>query len=310
MTTQPKSRLGKVHQGWYLLALAGELTEEITPLRIGSRALIAVRADDRVRVFDGICPHRGASLGHGGELLPGPAVRCPFHGRRIGLGDGVGAGRWSVRELPSVDAGGAVFVRLTDAPDGDRGFGLVLKTVLASRRIVPACTVQVSVPAEYVIENAFDLDHFPSVHLVSRVVGQSFGLGDEGELGISTEFVTHAPPWERSADGSYRSRFHARAFSPSLVVTELGQPGLAHYVFTGATAVSGTSCVVRIAFGVEPDTSAAVLDELISGARRAIEQDRAVWEHLDLDAPVSLAGRDASVLAFQHFCAGFGALSR
>jgi hypothetical protein len=60
--------MGEPRDGWHLVALAGELTEPVTPLALGSRALVAVRIRGPVRIFDAACPHRGAHLGHGGTL--------------------------------------------------------------------------------------------------------------------------------------------------------------------------------------------------------------------------------------------------
>ena len=213
--------------GWQLLALASEVTEPVSAVALGSRALVAVRGDDgRVRVFDGACPHRGASLGHGGRLLvpenAGVAggIVCPFHGKRIGLG--AGTGRLCVREHEVIDSGEAIFVKLSDLPGRDLGFGEVMRGIGATHRLVAAVTGAAAVPPELIIENAFDFTHFPQVHLVPRVTKPKVWVGRGGELNITTAFHTQAPDWE-SAQGDFTSDFHARAFSPNLVVSELGR---------------------------------------------------------------------------------------
>ena len=289
--------------GWRLLAFADELAEAVTGLSLASRPLVAVRDQGRIRVFDGTCPHRGAHLGYGGCLTEGPGIICPFHGKWVGLGDG--SGPLSVREHEVIDVGGAIFVRLAGIPARDHGFARAVAGILPTHEVIGAVTGQVKVPPELIIENAFDFAHFPTVHLISRLARPEVRLGDDGELGIMTSFRTKAPAWE-SADGDFTSRFHARAFNPGLVVTELGPAGSSNFVFTGATAVPG-GCLARIAVAVRRTAPEVTAKALVEGARHAFEQDLQVWNHLDLSAPVQLDSRDAPVLAFRAFCASFAA---
>ncbi|HEY1916264.1 MAG TPA: Rieske 2Fe-2S domain-containing protein [Streptosporangiaceae bacterium] len=289
--------------GWRLLAFGDELAEPVTGLSLGSRALVAVRDQGRIRVFDGTCPHRGAHLGYGGCLTDGPGIICPFHGKWIGLGEQ--AGSLSVREHEVIDGGGAVFVRLTDVPARDHGFAGAIGGILPTHELSGAVTLAVRVPPELIIENAFDFAHFPTVHLTSRLARPEVKLGDDGELSIMTSFRTGAPAWE-AAEGDFTSRFHARAFNPGLVVTELGPPGASNFVVTGATAAEG-GCLARIAVAVRRTAADGTAAALIEGAKLAFEQDLLVWNHLDLTTPARLDSRDTPVLAFRAFCASFAA---
>jgi len=294
--------------GWRLLAFADELAEPVTGLSLASRPLVAVRDQGRIRVFDGTCPHRGAHLGYGGCLTDGPAIICPFHGKWVGLGDQAepgGAGSLSVREHDVIDGGGAIFVRLADVPARDHGFARAIAGILPTHEVIGAVTGQVRVPPELIIENAFDFAHFPTVHLISRLARPEVRLGEDGELSIMTSFRTKAPAWE-TAEGDFTSRFHARAFNPGLVVTELGPDGSSNFVFTAATAAQG-GCLARIAVAVRRPAADGTAAALIEGARLAFEQDLLVWNHLDLSAPVCLDSRDTPVLAFRAFCASFAA---
>jgi len=326
-----RSRAGAVHGGWYLLALEEELAGEVTPLALGDRALMVIRDGDRVRIFDARCPHRGAHLGYGGVLDAGHGARgagaviCPFHGKRIGLG--TGTARLCVAEHTVISAGAALFVRLGTEPADDRGFELAIKEICAEKQVVGAFVQPVRVAPEYVIENAFDVSHFAVVHKVPKVRGmqlstqgpgrgaqgpgrdaQGRGRGAQGPgwLGIEGEFWTKAPPWEEQTGRDFCSRFVARAVSPSLVLTELGPDGASHTVITGASPAR-EGCVARVAFGVRPAARQAV-PQLVAGARRAFDQDMAVWNHLDPSAPVRLDAGDTPVLAFRQFCASFAPL--
>jgi 3-ketosteroid 9alpha-monooxygenase subunit A len=310
-----------VHGGWYLLALAEELTGEITPVELGDRVLMVIREGERVRVFDARCPHRGAHLGYGGRLATAPArananartgtaVICPFHGKRIGLG--AGAARLCVTEHQSIMAGDALFVRLGVDPANDRGFEQSIKEIEAEKRIVGVLLRPVRVPPAYVIENAFDVTHFTALHGVDRVTG--FGLREEdaGAIAVDGDFWTKVPPTgtartEALADGGLRSRFHARAFSPGLVLTELGPPEISHTVITSAVPAGPGRCVIRVALGLRPAALPA-LPLLVASVNRAIDQDVVVWDHLDPAAPARYDRGDLPTLAFRQFCAGFGPL--
>ncbi len=316
MTIEARARpsTGTLHGGWYLLALEEELTGEVTPLALGDRALMAIRDGDRVRVFDARCPHRGAHLGYGGVLAAGrvpgggaDTVICPFHGKRIGLG--AGTARLCVSEHTVLSAGAALFVRLSTDPADDRGFEQALKEIRAEKQIVGAFVQPVRIPPEYVIENAFDVSHFAIVHRVSKVRGMQLRTQGPGWLGIEGEFWTKAPPWEARTGAGFCSRFLARAVSPSLVLTELGAVGASHTVITGANPAR-EGCIARVAFGVRAAAQSAAPD-LVSGARRAFDQDMAIWNHLDPDpdtAPVHLDSGDTPMLAFRQFSAGFAPL--
>lgn len=294
--------------GWQLLALAGEIAEPVSAVALGSRALVAVRGDDgRLRVFDGTCPHRGASLGRGGRLhVPMQAgvpesIVCPFHGKRIGLG--AGTGRLCVREHEVIESGDAVFVRLSDLPGRDLGFSEAMRGIGATHRLLAAVTGEAAVPPELIIENAFDFTHFPQVHLVPRVAKPKVWIGGGGELNITTAFHTQAPDWE-SAQGDFTSDFHARAYSPNLVVSELGSGASSRFVVTGAVPAPA-GCVVRIAVAVRPGEPPETTGAIIEGSRIAFEQDLVIWNNLDLGAQESLDSSDRPVLAFRAFCGSF-----
>ncbi|MFF7354038.1 MULTISPECIES: Rieske 2Fe-2S domain-containing protein [Streptomyces] len=317
MTSYAATPRPAVHSGWYLLAFRSELPAEPTPLAIGDRALVALREDDRVRVFDAACPHRGAHLGHGGRREKDCLV-CPFHGRRIALGDP--ARPWSVAEYPVLLWGDAVFARLTGDPAGDRGFEQAVKRYAADYPLVPAVTLPVAVDSTYVVENAFDADHFKAVHMVPGVRGWTAAPGPSGELVVEGEFLMQTSPWrdERHKEEvrwqairtntvrwEYRPRFLARAYSPGVVVTEFGPEGEVHIIVTGAVPTP-QGCTARVAIGVRDDQR-GTLPALIAGSRKALAEDQVIWEHLVPGAPERLDGRDAPVVAFRGFCADFPA---
>lgn len=309
-----------VNTGWYLIAFLEELPGEITPLAIGEHRLIAVRDGDGVRVFHGTCPHRGAHLGMGGRLA-GTCVVCPFHGKHIVLGDT--SKHWAVREYPSAQWGQALFVRLGDDARGDRGFRKTLDRLSATHPLVPALTRSIAAPADLIVENAFDTDHFAALHKVSRVSGMHVAPGPDGELTIEGEFLMFTSPWQDEeakararwqglttgrVGYNYRARFFARAFSPALVVTEFGPPEDVHLIVTAAVptgTVASRSCVARVAVGVRAGCE-GILPMLIAGSHKALGEDIGIWENLQPDFTPRFDDRDTPVAEFQKFCTEFG----
>lgn len=187
-----------VHSGWHLVAFLSELTTEVTPLAIGPRRLVAVRDGDDVRLFDANCPHRGAHLGYGGTL-DGNCLVCPFHGKRIALGDE--GKRWSVAEHQVLRAGEAVFARLTDTARDDRGFEKVIKEIAVSHPLVEAVVLPVAAPSGLIIENAFDTDHFTALHKVEAVEGMDIVPTENGELAIEGTFPMRNSPGRAISPG-------------------------------------------------------------------------------------------------------------
>jgi 3-ketosteroid 9alpha-monooxygenase subunit A len=219
-------------------------------LSIGKKQLMALRtADANVSVYDAVCPHRGANLAWGG-VLHGSHVVCPFHGKSVGLGT-ENAGPYCVSAYPSFSVGSGLFVCLDSARANDYGFEATMLGFAATRVFYPGGTQHIVVPQQLVTENAFDLDHFRTVHRITSVLDRAFGRTPTGAVYSKADFLVRPPVWERSEKAAIRSRFYATAFSPSLVLTELGPPGASHVVLTGATA-DGQGAKVRTSMGSCP----------------------------------------------------------
>jgi nitrite reductase/ring-hydroxylating ferredoxin subunit len=70
-----------IARAWYHALYSDELPPGgVKPLRYVARDLVAFRGEDgEVALVDAHCPHLGAHLGVGGQVV-GNALRCPFHG--------------------------------------------------------------------------------------------------------------------------------------------------------------------------------------------------------------------------------------
>ncbi|MCW2546813.1 MAG: hypothetical protein JWN96_1273 [Mycobacterium sp.] len=295
------------YAGWHLVAFDDELSDEVNPLQLGRHRLVAVREEGRIRVFDATCPHRGAHLGYGGRL-DGECLVCPFHGRRVQLG-GAGPGAYRVAEHPALTVGQALFVRFAAGPD--KGFSSLLAGLQSTHDVFTGLSIPLHVEAEIVIENAFDAEHFAFVHGMVRAPRMTPTPGPDGELTVNTALpIPIRRPGENDpVVGVYPLPFYARAYSPNLVVTRLGPGEGAPFYFTGTTPTED-GCIARVAVAAPKDStgipaSKAQVAQLISESQEAFSEDVPVWNHLAPGHVPHYDSRDASVLAFRDFVAGF-----
>ncbi|WP_018157121.1 Rieske 2Fe-2S domain-containing protein [Demetria terragena] len=307
------------HAGWYLAAFTDEITSDLTPLRIGDRRIMVIRTEvdggPVYRVTDSTCPHRGANLAQGGEVR-GDCVVCPFHGRLIATSNH--PKRASVNAYETLHIGPLLFVRFADGEPGDCGFPAALRTMTEGSVILPAVNELVDVPCEFVVENAFDVEHFSPVHSVPNLDGMVTSAQPDGTLVIGGDFVTMTDPWydQRFAEAaraylaggdwkpSRRSAFRAVAFSPTVVATSFGSEDNPPVILTAATPEPGGT---RVRVSVIGKDSPA-LPHIVNGSKVAIAQDTEVWAHLDHDAPWALDDADVNVVAYRAWIDRFPSL--
>jgi phenylpropionate dioxygenase-like ring-hydroxylating dioxygenase large terminal subunit len=306
-----------MYRGWTQVAFSRDLDGDVTPATIGDVPLVLVRRDGQLHAFDATCPHRGAHLGYGGRL-DGDVVVCPFHGRRIRLGDDAGH-PYCVKGYRTLELGGAIYVLLDESHEN--GFSEFIRGIAATHYLIPGFEIPARISPEYVIENVFDADHFNVVHMVGRRPTLSWRPGDGGELLVEGIFETERPnKWQDPTAGSeagagggpepVRMHFRARVFSPTLVATEVGSADLPNLVVTSATPTPDGDCVIRLMVAMAPTPEGTAptvraVGSLMSGSRTAFEQDLVIWEHLDRTASTNLGPGDELVLAYHDYCRRF-----
>jgi 3-ketosteroid 9alpha-monooxygenase subunit A len=302
-------------RGWQQVAFTRELEADLTPASVGGLPLVLVRRDDTVTAYDAVCPHRGANLAYGGRL-DRDVIVCPFHGRRIGLGADCSK-TYRVREYQTLELGGCVFVLMSD--EHENGFTAFLERLAPTHVFAPGFTLSAPIAPEYVIENAFDTDHFTAVHGISRRPRMNVYPGPHGELSVEALFTAagrrawHARSGEDGGGEATEPvvfRFFGSVFGPNIVATELGDAENSHVVITAATPEGERSCVIRVTVAVhlgpngeEPPDN--VVLALLRDSRLAFEQDMQIWDHLVPDAPTRPAASDRPVLEYRRYCEAF-----
>jgi phenylpropionate dioxygenase-like ring-hydroxylating dioxygenase large terminal subunit len=293
--------------GWYQIAFDREITLPVSPSAIGARRLVVLRGSEGLRVADATCPHRGADLGFGGSY-DGRAIVCPFHGFRIGLGGPSDQG-FCVREYRTLVVGGLVFVQLSG--EHDNGFAAFMEKLAATSLLIPGFSLRVRAQAEMVIENAFDQAHFAPVHSIDTRGAFSMRPSDNGELVSAGTFELPPSLWQRRQVESQDSRvpFLARAFSPGVIVSDLG--GAHPYsIVTAATPTGDSECVIRLSVALPPAEDGSqprkdLIDFLLRRSRAGLDRDRVIWEHLSPGSPSRYTALDKPVLEFKEFCSRF-----
>lgn len=298
-----------MYSGWYLVAFESDLVGDLTPVSIGYRSLILVRGDNHVRAFDAVCPHRGANLAFGG-CLDGEAIVCPFHSKRILLGEQRSERYW-VREYPVLGYGGMLFVRLSD--EHENGLGKLLEGLAEDHLFVPCFALAMHVSADLVTENAFDETHFRPVHGVGNEPHLMVRYSDEGALIAEASFDLPVNQWQLG-DGrgtTVRVPFTAHAFSPHLVISHMGGDH-SYWTITGATPKAEQDCVIRFGLAVpsgrgssQAAPSLERIKYLARQSRGGIEQDQLIWENLRPLANPRYAPEDGPVIRFKKFCKRF-----
>ena len=241
----------------------------------------------------------------------GDAIRCPFHGHRIGLGEEC-EGEFKVRGYRTVSVGGLVFALLSERHEN--GFSQLMEQLSATHFFVQGFTMQAKTPAEMVVENGFDRGHFKHVHGLRSEPDLHLVPSESGELIVQGTFQTSAfdSGWHKDAPEETNAKigFLARMFSPNLCVSRLGEGPDHHLVISGATPNGDGTCTIRVSVAVPADAEGKAPPErmiraLLRDSKLAYEQDLAIWEHRVLDAPSRFHADDDLVIEFHRFCKKF-----
>ncbi len=297
-------------RGWYQVGFERELAEKLTPVSVGRWPLVLVRDRDGFQAYDATCPHRGANLAYGGQLEE-DAIRCPFHGHRIGLGENCD-GPFKVRGYRTLSVGGLLFVLFNER--FENGFSRLMEQLGETHFFVQGFTLKANTPAEMVIENGFDRAHFRHVHGLKADPDLHLVPSDDGDLIVEGTFRANSFDGGWHSDAPERANteigFVARMFSPNLCVSRLGDGPGHHLVISGATPNGDGSCTIRVSVAVPAGAdgrppSEQAIRALLRDSKLAYEQDMAIWEHRVPDAPSRFHADDDLVIEFHRFCKGF-----
>lgn len=297
------------HGGWYQIAFEHELEGDLTSVSVGGRRLIVARIGDSREVFDATCPHRGFDLGKGGTFVGDRVVKCPFHGNLIGLGRQTEGG-YCVREYRSISFAGLIIAMFGEFEDGT--LPAMLERIGRTHKVFPGFQTPIKAEPELLMENPFDWSHFVNVHHLLGAAHSEAEVED-GVLTTTTRLKARPSAWEGSDDGApvIEVPMVARMYGPSFSIIEIASSGdHPHYVIGSAVPQHDGSSILRLSVALPrgrdgSDPSAELADILIRFEKKGLEQDRAMWENLDLSMRPKLTHEDRGIVAYQKFCKRF-----
>lgn len=294
------SELSGYPRGWFVVCFSSELLAgAVKPLRYFGQHLVAFRGEDgRARILDAFCPHLGAHLGHGGQVV-GDTVRCPFHAWRFdGAGTcvdvpyakkippGARVRAWPVRELNGVvlvhhDPGGAEpTFEIPVIPEHGSDEWLPWSTFLYKVRTHP----------REIVDNLADRAHFPSVH---RTEIDAFDFGVDGHLA-----------WQKVKG---RASFPGGIDTFSSTTTYHG-PGyllmrmdglLQNYMLVAHTPIDEGLLDLRLAVTLKIVGSRSRTEGYVKGyldnLKSGFEDDLRIWEHKVYVDPPALCDGDGPI---------------
>jgi nitrite reductase/ring-hydroxylating ferredoxin subunit len=303
--------------GWYVVMTAADLAPgAVVPLEYFGRELVAFRTEaGEAVVADAHCPHMGAHLGYGGEVV-GDTVRCPFHAWRY---DVTGA----CVEVPYSTSGQVPRVCLTTHPVAEVN-GLVHVWVSGAGRAPtwrPRPRPEFGAPGwvgyetigwhirmhvQELAENVPDMAHFNYVHEVGadlRALAEVDGhvYRQKSQVRVDGEYQTFT---EQEAEGLGLVWLHTMDSRVCFV--------------TATTPVDDETCELRLMFLVhQPDERAdedgsddgTKLNEANRAIVEAIAENTArdvpIWEHKKYVERAPLVADDGPILLLRRWARQF-----
>jgi nitrite reductase/ring-hydroxylating ferredoxin subunit len=224
---------------------------EVVPITAFERELVLWRDDEgHIQCFDAICPHLGANVGYGGEVVEG-TLRCPFHGWRYDNSGHVVArpgtvGRPRTKACLATyrvfERYGAIFVwNGADPPDH------VFPDILANESINETDVVaehmrfRLPFPGKLFSENIPDAMHFAALHKTGDW-GEA-QVVDESDTDITFELQFHGKTrwtWETIRQSYRRAEWDlSQVLSHQFATTHGG--GLHHFRFVSPLSDAASS---------------------------------------------------------------------
>jgi 3-ketosteroid 9alpha-monooxygenase subunit A len=284
-------------RGWFVACFSADLPPlGVKPIRYFGRDFVLYRGEDGApRLLDAFCPHLGAHLGHGGQVVEN-TVRCPFHAWRFG-GDGVcvdvpyakkippGA---RVRPWPVREINGVVLFH-HDPAGADPTFEIPVIPEYGSDEWLPWATTiyHVATHPREIVDNLADRAHFPAVH---RTEIEDFSFGVEGHTA-----------WQKVKGKAFLAGGGIDQFSST---TTYHGPGyllmrmdgaMQNYMLVAHTPIDEGHLDLRLAVTLKVvgsrDKTMRYVGGYMANLKAGFEDDLHIWEHkVYVDPPLLCEG--------------------
>lgn len=313
---------------WYCLGLAADLKSGTLWRRwLAGQALVVFRtATGVVAALSAWCPHLGADLGVGGQIV-GEDIRCPFHGfcfNRVGECTSTPYGKRippaaKARSYPVVERNGLILVWYGSAGESPSFDVEPVETLgwTAWREHV----FELRGHPQEIAENSVDFGHFAQVHGY-RDVKSLAPLQTQGALLAASYAFERPRALAFSSTISAEIAIHQKGLGYALVEVMLPAMGLRTRQLVLALPLGNDRIALRIAMAVDQRLlpraihpllawlprrwlAERIADQGIRGYREDVAQDVPIWEakaHLPRPA---LADGDGPIGAYRNWVKQF-----
>ena len=298
-------KLENQRPNWVSVGFDYDIVEKLTAVDVSGFRLMAVRSTDRLQVFSRDCPHRGADLTQG-TLHEDGYVECRFHGRRVALGANENQCEY-VSEFPVV-ALGPLWLTLLGGKDS--GLREKVRELVTHCEFVASGSRIIAAPAQLIIENAFDAEHFESVHGVLEVQPIQISIDSCGALVGRTTMAVPRAPWQDRSSGDTILKLVATAYGPNLVVSHVGEPPIDYWVITATRPLDERASIADqiLAFPIGSSSyeSTSIREYMITRTQEGLEADCLIWEAMNQDLSMLPLDDLSAVAIFRRYCQGLG----
>jgi phenylpropionate dioxygenase-like ring-hydroxylating dioxygenase large terminal subunit len=297
--------------GWYQIAWSDELAPgQVVPLHYFDRDLVVFRTESgRPHVLDAFCPHLGAHLGHGSQVV-GDALQCPFHAWRY---DGSGAcvhipyarkipARAQVRAWPVCEKNGMVLTWFHAAGDEPQ-WEIPEVPEYGSDEWTPWERREWTIRTrnQEMAENTVDPAHFRYVHGTQTIAETE--IRPEGPvLHVVAKTTT------TTAQGPAEGRIETQSYGLGWGITRF--KGIVEtLLITSGTPIDEERVHMRLSFSVRklPDSDATrgLGRAFIAEIERQFSQDIPIWENKTHWAIPILCDGDGPIGALRRWAKQF-----
>ncbi|NNL66470.1 MAG: Rieske 2Fe-2S domain-containing protein [Myxococcales bacterium] len=272
--------------GWFRIAYADEIERgTLRSFHLLGRELVAFRDEaGRARVLDAFCPHLGAHLGHGGRVVAGDRIRCPFHAWEF---DGEGTcvrvpyaekipPKAKLRAWRTCERNGIVFLH-HDAAGRPPAYEIPVLAEIGSPDWTPLEIRHWTVAARWLDmnENCVDRVHFKYVH-GAHTIPESEISAEGPVFRVRNRMKLGTPQGE--VDGGIDTTDHG----PALQIVRLS--GIVDTVMLNtATPIDAETTDVSFAYTVSTaggaDAARGVGAAIIRDLEKQMAQDIPIWEN-------------------------------
>ena len=273
-------------RGWFVVGVSKELADsEVKPIKYFGRDMVLYRSESgNAIVHDAFCPHLGAHLGYGGEVV-GETIKCPFHAWRFDeSGKCVDVPyakrippRACVKNNPVQERNGLIFMwnRRDDGEEPNWEIPDIPEYGTEEWTDWDSHLIHIKTQAKEIVENLADKGHFGPVH---GTWAEKFGNDFEGHIG--NQYV-EGVAYPRGG-GEDKFKLQSTYYGPGYMLTEM-ESVLPNIMLLCHTPIDDKSIHVRIGAMINLSNIKEGKDKFEAGYRENIvtgfKEDIAIWEN-------------------------------